>query len=346
MFKYDTELIPCSGSSSSKGLPGPACADLYSRIACHYDTPRSKYSRDVSCLYDALKNAKLYETDGISSNLQVIQDGKPQQVESSRTTLHLDEVESGLNVYLPRGKDKQKYTFTNSLSQKLFIWMMTDPITQQSETIDKDGIHATRDILLSPYSEVSAALDENGIALIDIDNTDVSMPEPGTPLTPVETATNSIQDLSLSDHDNEDEAFNTPTSSRETLRSAHRGITASSITTPARSSASAFYVGSSFRQHILSPSSEASTPTRNSATDELFVATLSKIIAAGRRNGLPVHGDFTSRRQSSSYAPDLGLRSLSQTERDYKVGAAGELYVRFRSHTLPLVRLSLLIRIN
>ncbi|KAI3332562.1 hypothetical protein F4824DRAFT_475026 [Ustulina deusta] len=299
------------------------------RIACHYNTPRSRSSRDVDYLYDALKNAKLYETDGISSNLQIIQDGKPQQIESSRTTLHIDEDKFGLNVYLPRSKDKQKYTFTNSLSQRLFIWMMTDPITQQSETIDKDGIHATRDILLSPYSELSAALEENGIAIIDIDNTDVSMLEPGSPPTLVETAADGIQDLDLSDHDNENEAFNTPTSGTETLRSAHRGTTASSKTSPARLPGSISYVGSPFRQHILSPSFEPPTPTRNSATGELYVATLSNVIAAGRRDSLPVHGDFNSRRQPSSCqnVPDLGLRSLSQTERDCKVGAAGELYV-------------------
>ncbi|KAI1748144.1 hypothetical protein F4782DRAFT_384783 [Xylaria castorea] len=299
------------------------------RIACHYNTPRSRSSRDVDCLYDALKNAKFYETDGISSNIQIIQDGKPQQVESSKTTLHIDEDKFGLKVYLPRGKDKQKYTFTISLSQKLFIWMMTDPITQQSETIDKDGIHATRDILLSPYSELSAALDENGIAIIDIVNTDVSMLEPGLPPTLVETVADGIQNLDLSDHDNENEAFNTPTSGSETLRSAHRGATASSETTPARLSGSISYVGSPVRQHILSPSFEPPTPTRNNAIDELYVATLSNVIAAGRRDSLPVHGDFNPRRWPSSYrnVPDLGVRSSSQTERDCKVGAAGELYV-------------------
>ncbi|KAI1188940.1 hypothetical protein F5B17DRAFT_450976 [Nemania serpens] len=297
------------------------------RIACHYNTPRSRTSRDVGFLYDALKNATLYETDGISSNLQIIQDGKPQQVESSRTTLHIDEVEFGLNVYLPRGKDKQKFTFTNSLSQKLFVWMMTDPITQQSETIDRDGIHATRDILLSPYSELPAALEENGIAIIDIDNTDASMPEPGSPPTLLAASVNGIQDLALSDDDNGYEAFDTPTSDTETLTSARGGATAQRRTTPARSPGSGFYGEGSFRQHGPSPFFEPPTLPRNIATDELYVAALSKIIAAGRRDSLPVHGVLKPRRLSNSYASDLGLRSLSQNERDCKVGAAGELYV-------------------
>ncbi|KAI1125093.1 hypothetical protein F5Y10DRAFT_284521 [Nemania abortiva] len=298
------------------------------RIACHYNTPRSKSSRDVECLYDALKNAKLYETDGISSNLQIIQDGRPQQVESSRTHLHIDEGESGLNVYLPRNKNKQQYTFTVFLPQKLFTWMMTDPITQQSEIIDEEGVRATNHMLLSPYSELSAALDENGIAAIDIDNTDELMLEPGSP-TLVETIADGIQDLNLSDHDNDSEAPSTPTSSSETLRSAHRGTAASSRTTPTRLPESVPYARSPYRQHILSPSFEPPTPTRDSVTDELYLAALSNVIAAGRRDSLPAHGDFNSRRQPSSRqsVPDLGLRYLSQTERDCKVGAAGELYV-------------------
>ncbi|KAI1421444.1 hypothetical protein F5Y12DRAFT_767727 [Xylaria sp. FL1777] len=299
------------------------------RIAYHYNTPRSRSSRDVDCLYNAMKNAELYETDGISSNLQIIQDGKLQQVEGSMTTLHIDEDEYGLKVYLPRSKDKQKYTFTNSLSKKLFIWMMTDQITQQSETIDKDGIHATRDVLLSPYSELSAALDENGIVMIDIENTDASMPEPGSPPTLVETATDGIQDLDLSDHDNENEAFNIPISGTEDLRSAHSGTPASSETTPVRLAGLVPLGESPFRRRILSPSFEPPTPTRDSATNELYIATLSNIIAAGRRDILPVHRDSNSREQPSSFqnVPDLGLRSLSQTERDCKIGAAGELYV-------------------
>ncbi|KAI0977216.1 hypothetical protein F4678DRAFT_468441 [Xylaria arbuscula] len=274
------------------------------RIACHYDTVRSRSTKDIDCLYNALKNAKLYETDGISSNLQID--------------------ESGLNIYLPRNKDKQKYTLTNSLSQKLFIWMMTDPITQQSEMIDKDGVHATRDILLSPYSELSAALEENGITIIEVENTDASMPEPGSPRTRVEAAAHGNRDLDLSGHDNENEGFDTPTSSTETLRSAH-----GSTTIPIQLPGSISYVESPFRQHILSPSFEPPTPAGNSAIDELYLAALSHVITAGRRNNLPSHGNFLSRRQPRSYrgVPNLSLRSLGQDERDCRVGAAGALYV-------------------
>ncbi|KAI1297487.1 hypothetical protein F5Y03DRAFT_386916 [Xylaria venustula] len=272
------------------------------RIACHYNSPRSTSTKDADCLYTALKNAKVYETDGISSNIQIIQDGNLQEAESSRTTLHIDEDKSGLNVYLPRSKDKQKYTFTNSLSQKLFVWMMTAPKTQQSER----------------------ALDENGIAIIQIENTDASIPEPGSLPAHLGTAAGGIRDLDLSDHDNENEALDASTSGIETLSSAHPG-TAIPILLPGSIS----YVESSFRQHIMSPSFEPPTPTGNNAADERYLATLSHVITAGRRDNLPGHGSFLSRQQLRSWqgVPDLGLRFLSQTERDCKVGAAGELYV-------------------
>ncbi|KAI0508878.1 hypothetical protein F5B22DRAFT_638424 [Xylaria bambusicola] len=267
------------------------------RIACHYNSPRSKSSRDIYCLYDALHNAKLYETDGIFSNLQVIQDGKAQQVESSRTTIHLDEDHSGLNVYLPRGKDKQKMVNT------------------------QQEIYCSHLIPNSPH-----ALDENGIATIHIDNTDASiLPEPGSPSTLTDTVPDGIHDLDLSDHDNENEASNTSTSDTETLRD----TAASRRTSPARLPGSISYAQNPFREHILSPCFEPATITRNSATDQHYVAILNRVIAAGRRDSLPVHGDLNSRQQPSSYHTELllGLRSPSQIERDCKVGAAGELYV-------------------
>lgn len=276
-----------------------------------------------------MKNAKLYETDGISSNLQILQDGIVQQIESSRTSLHIDEDEFGLKIYLPRNKDKQQYTFTNSLSKKLFTWMMTDPVTQQSEIIDGDGINATRDILLSPYSELSAALEENGITSIAVDNSDALMPEPipESLSTLVGTVADGIQDLGLNGDDDDDddgsEKSSTSTSGSEILRSASHYTSASRWFNSARSLGSIRY----------------------SDTDERYIATLNNVIAAGRRDSLPARGEMNLRRYPNSElnSADLGLNSSSQFERDCKVGAAGELYVRFPIMPVQPVHRSLIL---
>ncbi|KAI0182894.1 hypothetical protein EV127DRAFT_40641 [Xylaria flabelliformis] len=319
--------FPGEGASPipTPGLQIRHKAHSFLRVACHFNSPRSKYSKDLQCLYDALKNAKIFETDGVSSNLQVFQDGELHQVESSRDTMHIDEHDSRLNVYVPRSKDSQQYIFTNKLPKRLFMWMMTDPITQISESIENDGVNATRDILLTPYTKLSEALEENGIANIDIENTDEGIPELEMPLTSVGIAAEGILNLHISDEDDSEHEI----SAAESVRVAYHSVTASNRAGSYQSERPISYIDSFYRQPALLPSFESPTLTRDSTTDRLYVETLSRIINAGRQDSLPVHGEpNTGQSPGSMYnAANLGLRSASQIERDCKVGAAGELYV-------------------
>ncbi len=73
-------------------------------------------------------SAEICETDGISSDLTLSQDGSQYVVQGKKTTLHIAD-QTGLKVYVPRNKDDQEYTFTKMLGRKLFEWMMRDPKT-------------------------------------------------------------------------------------------------------------------------------------------------------------------------------------------------------------------------
>ncbi|KAI1342846.1 hypothetical protein F5Y15DRAFT_412522 [Xylariaceae sp. FL0016] len=154
------------------------------RIASHFSSPRSRLKRDLEYFYQILRTSEVYETDDISSNLQVQQDGQLHVVESGKETLHIDETQSGLKIYVPRNKDDQQYMFSKSLGPKLFEWMMRHPVTQISERIDKEGISATKDILNAPHSRLDEALEDNGILEVDIVNVDEPVPGAQLPATP------------------------------------------------------------------------------------------------------------------------------------------------------------------
>ncbi|RWA07221.1 hypothetical protein EKO27_g7884 [Xylaria grammica] len=283
------------------------------RVASHFNSPRSQTKRDSESLYHILRTSEMYETNGVSANLQLSQDDKLHLVESKKNHVHIDENDSGLKIYVPRNKDDQKYMINKFLPEKLFQWMMRHPVTQISGGVGKDGVGATRDILLAPCSRMAEALDDNGIATINIENIeniDENVPELESPTTPVSTEGSQLSPR---------EAADTPLSSIESTHSGSETVIASIRTrypsTP----------------RIISIAESPSTPGRNTVTDRQYVVILDKVITTAG------HRDFPSKGESPAaqidYSPpnpdivDLGLRSTSRIERQCKIGAAGELYV-------------------
>ncbi|KAL7624644.1 hypothetical protein AAE478_006214 [Parahypoxylon ruwenzoriense] len=294
------------------------------RIASHFNSPRSQSKRDLESLYQILRTSEISEADCISSDLQLSQDGTLHVVESKKTTLHIDEDQSGLKVYIPRNKDDQQYMFTNFLSHKLFQWMMRHPVTQVSEGVSNNGVNATRDILLAPRSRIAIALEDNGIAPIDVANIDEDIPEPESPTTPRRVSEESSQSSTTGDQeDSEQGIIDTPTSSVESpLQRSQSAVTSTPIS-----------IGEDpFVPSAPSPTRDPLTPSRSTTLDRQYVAILDRVIAAARRSTLPSHGAFGMSQihanlPNAADIGDLGLRSASQIERNCKVGAAGELYV-------------------
>lgn len=296
------------------------------RIANHFNSPRVQGQNGQRLFYQMLQGAEIYETNGISSDLVLTQDNIPHTVTGKIQTLHIDESRGCLKVYLPQSKDDQEYIFTNVLSQRLFEWMMEHPVTHisgHSTSIAKDGMSATRDVLLAPRSRLDRALDDNGISMVDIENTDEdAVPAPESPTTPVDATRESTEPA------DSDSGLLTPTTSNagisldledaESLsRSRRPSPPGHSDNTPRR------------RLSISSPA----TPAPDAVANQGYVALLDKVIGLGRRNGLPTRGAFDmrllqARISGGAGASTWGLGSLPQMERDCKVGAAGELYVR------------------
>ncbi|KAH9237080.1 hypothetical protein K456DRAFT_1495726 [Colletotrichum gloeosporioides 23] len=303
------------------------------RVAAHFDSPRSQNSRDMDSLYAVLRSARIYETDGISSDLCLVQGETSFTVEGEKSSLHIDETQSGLKIYVPRNRDHQEYMFTNLLPDKLLDCMMRHPVTQVSQNVTNSAMNATKNIVLAPLAMLDRALEDNGIAEVQVAEVDgvvaLGTASSATAVSVADTRTdNNANDRGESEAEDAEIRMAFASSSLTNQRAVvnatgHRSMSAQSSTwssnTPSQSS--------------WTPSSGGS---RNDASSQApYTALLSKVIAAGQRpraNALPLCGAFDLSQLYTDLQPtrddaELGLRSASQIERDCKIGAAGELYV-------------------
>ncbi|KAL3294422.1 ino80 chromatin remodeling complex protein [Colletotrichum asianum] len=303
------------------------------RVAAHFDSPRSQNSRDMDSLYAVLRSARIYETDGISSDLCIVQGETSFDVEGEKSSLHIDETQSGLKIYVPRNKDHQEYMFTNLLPDKLLDCMMRHPVTQVSQNVTNSAMNATKNIVLAPLAMLHRALEDNGIAEVQVANVDevvaLDMASSATAVSVADTRTdNNANGRGESKAEDAEIRMALASSSSTNQRAVvnatvHRFMSAQSSAwssnTPSQSSWTLSSGGS-----------------RNDASSQApYTALLSKVIAAGQRpraNALPLCGAFDLSQLYTDLQPtrddaELGLRSASQIERDCKIGAAGELYV-------------------
>lgn len=310
------------------------CADYFCRIAVHFNSPRTASNQGKTALYETLRNAKIYETDGVTSSLLLSQDGIPHEVEGKTTVLHLDEDGTSLKIYVPANKDDQDYTFAKALPERLFEWLMTCPISNNTEKASEKGATAVKDIILTPCSRIVMALEECGIRTVDIPNADEDVgqdstsPECGTNLA---RAGGDGYQASVAGHDQEDVDsvpgdFDTPESSVVTPQ--HFSEEKLGLRLQANPQASGGPFVSPSQQSVLPIRSVQTQPTQ----DFTYLALLNTVIAAGENDKIPnrkessrvlLREDFSATRNIL----DVEVRAASKFERYCKIGAAGELYV-------------------
>ncbi|KAK1512450.1 uncharacterized protein CCOS01_14690 [Colletotrichum costaricense] len=292
-----TETTFCSGGATSptsnpqRQIRNRAHALL--RVAAHFDSPRCRTEKERDSFYSMLRSAEIYETDGISSNLSIFHDGAVHTVKGKQMTLHIDEREGSLKVYLPRAKDVQEYIFTNVLPKNFAEWMMN-----YHGEFTPESLTATKNIMLAPHSLLSRALTDSGIATVDVANCDEAV----IPETP--------------------HAARKGGETRESASSSNwSNLTKSEGSETGK---------------VFSPQQRSSFggSQDHSVDEDRYLALLKNIVAAGRRstNTLPVCGTFgMSQLQDSisgtGHYVDFGVRNLPTLERDFRIGAAGELFV-------------------
>ncbi|KAF5718969.1 hypothetical protein FGLOB1_1383 [Fusarium globosum] len=136
------------------------------RIAVHFNSPRT--SEDSSELYWTLMVAEVYETDGISSELHLSQDGHGLVHVQDRSELHIREDDSGLKIYVPRDPKTQGFCFFSTLPRRFLEWMMTDPVTLQVKHAESKAVQIVSAVLNAPLINMSQILEAEGVVDVDI----------------------------------------------------------------------------------------------------------------------------------------------------------------------------------
>jgi hypothetical protein len=299
-----------------------------------YNSPRTQGDREA--FYTLLRRSKTLETDKITSELHLHQDGKLLRVEKESAMLHIHEDPISLKIYIPRNERSQEFCFNSKLPRLFGEWMMTESVTQIREPISPEAVNVIQSVLSVKTFALLDVLDDHGISLVDVAGEEVEeleedyiVAESSRPRTSeqlndgfLQHGTSDNQRSNLSE--DEDLGTDTPPSSVHSL-DAGRAFRDEEISD---SSAVSRYAPS---QPLLQPMN-VFVPSSNE-----YSALLRKVVDCARRTTFPSRGAFdmsaiqvalgriTSEEEYA--AASYRLRSTSQLERDKQVGAAGELFV-------------------
>ncbi|KAI8721773.1 hypothetical protein NCS52_00319800 [Fusarium sp. LHS14.1] len=152
----------------------PRAHALY-RIAYHYNSPR--LNEGARALYETLKNAQVYETDGIAATLYINQDDRERSYEKGQSDLHIEEQEGQLNIFVPRDKRNQESCYARKLPLGLFRWLMT-PSDGSWVALNEKGLRVTASVLNSSRFVLSDILEDEGIAAGELEDDYEEVEEP------------------------------------------------------------------------------------------------------------------------------------------------------------------------
>ena len=295
--------------------------------------------------YELLHNTQILGTDGVSSDIQLQQDGRTYTERGKPNAVFIRQDGSQLKVYVPQRKKEQTQAFKIKLPRRFLEWMMTDPDTQLREAISDKGITATEHVFNALGSMLEETLEEDGIATIDIENRD----DPPDDDTEADSTADADEDRTLVDHadyvavarsqdlltqwengprylEDDEDVFGFSvdgvlTPSTVATSSTWRAANASNrpITVPLRT-----------RQSLTSqtPTLSPITSPRMPSDDTQYSNLLDYVVRVARAAAIPQwsehgHAGLGLARNNSP----MRISASTQFERNCKVGAAGELFV-------------------
>lgn len=114
--------------------------NIDTRIAVHYKSPRLVDGERA--FYELLKNIDVRETDGITSELHLQQDGKDLKVKVADGEIHIEEITDGLHIYVPWDAKAQYICFLDRIHKDLLEWILTEPSTAIFKTVQREGTNS------------------------------------------------------------------------------------------------------------------------------------------------------------------------------------------------------------
>ncbi|KAF2170402.1 hypothetical protein M409DRAFT_35953 [Zasmidium cellare ATCC 36951] len=287
------------------------------RVAASFNSPR--YNSDGPALYKNLQGIKTMVTDDISSVLTLSQDGILTTVEK-QGNMHIGETDDGVTIYVPRNKRKQKFCFSSPLPTNLAAWLMRNPVTLIEEDVDGEMVTVLSSLISDGPAVVDLILDDKGIAQVPIENEDPRHEE---------------QDEDDIDPDDfvEHDLVNVLVATSLTPVSDHRlSATDDGVVEVVSRQAGA----TSRRSGGYTPVFTVPHEDHAIREDDHYRELLERVVRAASRARFP--SKYMSARGAlgsggstamgyNGFESELRYRSSSQFERNFRVGAAGELYV-------------------
>ncbi|KAI1758820.1 hypothetical protein GGR53DRAFT_471962 [Hypoxylon sp. FL1150] len=293
------------------------------RIATHFKSHRIQQSGQA--LYDILRASRTWETRRIQSTLSVTVGNISVEETVDRGDIHIDDADDVLQIYVPRDEELRYGSYLSILPKRLVHWMMTDPAAKERQDIDSDALRLVQGVLQARASFVNQYLDEQGtidgsIPEVEESPTLVSDPAIAMPATPQRSSPYLSGDSSSEDEYTEQE---TPATDLTSLGSPGPRLVANRTPFPRQSF--------SPDPFITSPNERLELATRE------YRALLLQVASAAKKSHLlsrPLDladladalGDNSTSNMKTFYEYDL-FGAIKHLQRDFKVGAAGELFV-------------------
>lgn len=291
----------------------------------------------------------MFETDGITRNLEHTQNNKTVTVEVHSSKLHIEDSEV-LKIYVPKDQKDQELCYLRALPTKLFNEiMMGDTSRNSTLAADSSAVAIIAALFTSSDEVIGYVLDEAGIVPVpypdEFDGEASNLAEPG--IEPTE------QNGDRPEVNTADESTGPGTEGRIPTPEKCGSSTGSNLLSPtpafsyranyrSESPASRQPLISSFSSPPSSPPNNTLPPFSVNSSQTEYRRLLNNVIAAARSKtgGFPTRGPFNldellsalpvdSPEEPVSYDLPFGVRNENQLAHDMKVGAAGELYVRF-----------------
>lgn len=330
------------------------------RCAVHFKSPRTQ--KNDSSLFQLLSEAKVYQTSGISTYLDLSQtvNGKERIVTDlcSTSKLHIEQkVMKELRIFVPRD-DKQRFLcYCKMLPERLMSEVFMEPSTFSHSKTDTNAARILAAVLNAPRDEqmLEDLLTEFGIRRMPDwfknDSADLSAGLAGLEIASSSDDSNSSDD----DSGPQTSVDSFPTSGSSSRSGTKNATSISSYPESTSSSLSAslsdWTVSGPITQlpHAVtqrpnrisrrSIPAESTLETRLESQDE-YISLLGWLRDAARKSTIPIHGssemsslanatedhsDSDSSHPTTTTA--FGTRALNQLRHDMKIGAAGELFV-------------------
>ncbi|KAL4958989.1 uncharacterized protein BDV14DRAFT_22393 [Aspergillus stella-maris] len=315
-------------SSNSPGLNIARKAHGLLRIGVHFRSPR--LANGEQHLFEILKKINVCETDGISSELHLNQDGKDIVVELSHSELHLQDSESGLIIYVPRDQQAQYLCFLDRIPRDLLQWIMTEPSTGICEPYNEKALTAISMVMQAEPKYIALALDRFGIMSVE---------------TPDDTAVDDIDSVSIALIEALEGQEGTQHQARESEVAERRHSSPrseSSVTLAGDDFISVSYgrssIGPRLSSHpqlnpIVTPELEGFTDLNHAppiAVGPSYLTLLRTVVNIARISPLPDPEVFPMAAANAALhtaGEPFQLRGVDKLTRDKLIGAAGELFV-------------------